>query len=45
MAQGVPLAADSYHLAKMLPLLGNVKIHHVHKSPAVNPIINQSNPV
>ena len=45
MAQGVPLVADSYQLAKMLPVLRNAKVHHVHKSPAVNPITNKSHPV
>jgi len=32
---GCYLIAGSYQLAKMLPVLRNVKVHHVHKHPAV----------
>jgi len=44
MAQGVPLVADSYQLAKMLTILRNSKVRHVHGSPGVNPITSQSHP-
>jgi len=39
------LIADSYQLAKTLPVLRNLKVHHVHTRPAVNPITSQSHPV